>query len=233
MKLLQTVVKKVRPFLPVRYRTSLDTWKILNEKYAHLKTVKLGACVDKKKRPLPWYTYPAIEFIQQLDWKEKAIFEFGCGNSTLFWAGLAKSVTAIESDPVWHEKISSKMPAHVQLVLEPDLKAYVAAIEKFETPFDVIIVDGMKRLAAAQCARPLLKEGGVMILDNSDWYPKTSAFLRDSNLLEVDMSGFGPINPYTWTTSFYFHRQFRNLPAQEQEPMGGIGSIKQFGDESE
>lgn len=44
----------------------------------------------------------------------------------------------------------------------------------------------------------------MLILDNSDWYPKSVAFLREKlRWMQTDFHGFGPINNYTWTTSIF------------------------------
>ena len=47
-------------------------------------------------------------------------------------------------------------------------------------------------------------------------------------IIEVDMSGFGPINRYTWTTSFYFRRKVDLMPAFDRQPVPGIGSMKRI-----
>lgn len=214
--------------LPAAYRPAVSTFRLLNLEYAHLETVRRKACVDNRGTPIPWYTYPAIEYIRQIDWSEKTVFEYGCGNSTLFWAGLARRVTSVESDAAWFETIRSRLPAHCDLLLEPEMPAYARAVERQGGTFDVIVVDGRHRREAAERALPFLAHGGLVILDNSDWYPKTSEVLREANLLEVDMSGFGPINDYTWTTSFYFHRDFAWKPADRVQPRWGLGSIHQF-----
>jgi len=47
----------------------------------------------------------------------------------------------------------------------------------------------------------------MVIFDNSDWYPKTIEFLRNTlDWIEVDFHGFGPINDYTWTTTIFINR---------------------------
>src|SRR5688572_10403591 len=49
-------------------------------------------------QPIPWYTYPAIEFIRQLDFSQSTVFEYGSGNSTMFWAASAARVISVEED---------------------------------------------------------------------------------------------------------------------------------------
>ena len=91
----------------------------------------------------------------------------------------------------------------------------------------MIVIDGSHRLECAEEALKKLKGNGFIILDNSDWMQKTSKVLREADLIEVDMSGFGPINYYTWTTSLYLTRKVELKPFSDLQPLSGIGSIEQ------
>jgi len=94
--------------------------------------------------------------------------------------------------------------------------------------FDIIIIDGKHKYECPKNAVECLREGGLIILDNSDWFPKTARVLRKHNLIQVDFSGFGPINYCTWTTSLFFSRNF-NLKINQ--PLQPIGGVKQYGNE--
>lgn len=200
---------------------------ILADGFGFWNSAKERKCLDADGAPIPWYTYPAIEYIRQLDLSDKTVLEFGSGYSTLFWASRCKKVYAVEDNREWYDRIRSKTPGNVEYLLLEDREDYSHAGNTIkEEQFDIIIVDGSHRFECATNSRPLLNPSGFMILDNSDWREETSRFLRESDLIEVDMSGFGPINPYTWTTSFYFSRQVQLKPAGSRQPMHGIGSIK-------
>lgn len=205
--------------------TAMNT-EILAKDFGFWNTAKEWKCINAAGDPIPWYTYPAIEYIRQLDLSDKTVLEFGSGYSTLFWASRCKKVYAIEDDAKWHSIIAPEAPANVEYLLLEDRDAYVNAARSIgEEQFDVIIVDGSHRYQCAENSRPLLNPSGFMILDNSDWREETSRFLRDSDLIEVDMSGFGPINPYTWTTSFYLSREVRLKSAGARQPLHGIGAL--------
>src|SRR6185312_7790805 len=79
-----------------QYRDSPDkllrNFEILSCDMGQLNTMMLNLPVDASKRPLPWYTYPAIEYLRQFDFTDKYIFEFGCGNSSLFWLEMGATV---------------------------------------------------------------------------------------------------------------------------------------------
>ena len=102
---------------------------------------------------------------------------------------------------------------------------YIQRINSYPNDFDIIVIDGSFRHECAVEALKKIKSDGIIILDNSDWYERTSELLRKSGLIEVDMNGFGPINGYTWTTSFYFSRAVKLEPAQNRQPTQGVGNL--------
>jgi hypothetical protein len=202
---------------------TLDCMNILKSDYGH----ELQAIVDKEGCPLPWFTYPAIEYIMQLDFSDKLIFEYGCGNSTLFWGTIAKRVVSVDDNQEWFQKIARRVSDNTSIKLITERISYITEILNYDL-FDVVIVDGSYRYECAQQAIKRLRPGGMIILDNSDWCIKTARLLREANLIEVDMSGFGPYNPYTWTTSFFLHREFNFQPKGINQPEHGIGSWKKY-----
>ena len=81
------VTSRVRQstWFPPNWVASLKAARVLWRDYVHLKSVVAQRPVDADGRPLPWYTYPAIEYLEQLDFRDRTVFEFGSGASTLFW----------------------------------------------------------------------------------------------------------------------------------------------------
>jgi hypothetical protein len=215
--------------LPSVWKPSLVAAYGLMFQYAHLASVRRGACVDAANNPVPWYTYPAIEYLKQLDFAGRTVFEYGSGNSTLFWAGAGARVASVEDDETWYRSISRQLPSHCELTLETDLERYVATIDRYPHPFDVIVVDGAARghtrLKCSRRALARLADGGMIILDNSDWLPESARVLRDAGLIQVDMTGFAPISGHTQTTSFFLHRSFAFKPRGPRQPMPGPGAL--------
>jgi hypothetical protein len=203
---------------------SIQDYMILSFGFGHYRTSRRWECIDKDDNPIPWFTYPAIEYLKQIDLSDKTLFEYGSGYSTLFWAQRCQQVISVEDDREWHNKISKRLPSNVQYKLLIDKAEYVSAIQHCSRALDIIVIDGKYRRECAAVARDKLAEDGFMILDNSDWYPQTSQFLRDSDLIEVDMSGFGPIVGFTSTTSLYFSRKVRLKSAGKRQPVPGIGA---------
>ena len=214
--------------MPIHWGKVWRVFKILNFDYGYLRSVAHEKPLDANGSPYPWYTYPAVEYVKQLDFSDKTIFEYGCGHSTLFWAARAKTVVSVEHNQEWRDLVSSQVPFNAAIFFEPQSDDYAAAINRFDQQFDVIVVDGLAtertRLKCVRAALPRLREGGMIILDNSDWLPESARHLREAGLIQIDMTGFAPSNDYTCTTSFFLHRTFAFKPLHERQPMPGTGA---------
>jgi hypothetical protein len=211
--------------LPPAVLSTLKNYRTLSKSFGQYRSIKRWECIDSSGEPIPWYSYPAIEYIKQLDFSEKTVFEFGSGNSSRFWANRCRSLVAVEDDETWYDKIRTQLPTNVDYRYIEDRDEYINSISGSSDPYDVVIIDGSYRLACVTPALAKLRDDGFVILDNSDWNEKASQLLRESDLIEVDMSGFGPINHYTTTTSFYFKRNVRLTPAHDRQPMHAIGGL--------
>jgi len=220
-----------RYLFPHHFRTLLQSSRILNFEYGLYHTAKTRSCIDSEGNPIPWYTYPSLEYLRQLDFTGKRVFEYGCGNSTLFWASVSEKVTSVESSQDWANKIATIAPPNVEIIVESEEDAFIKAIGKLDESFDVIIIDGeYDRLRCAKEALGKAKPGGMLILDNADFFPNSAKLLRNPTYIEVDFSGFGPIGRHTWTTSIFLHREFNFPPRGGIQPKHGIGSRKKVRD---
>jgi hypothetical protein len=125
----------------------------------------------------PWYTPQFIEVMKTWDLKNKKVFEYGGGDSTVWWAYHAAEVYTVESNVEWHEKIVQELrkyslPAVVAyrptIPNEVELKsAFVQAIYENPGEFDIIIVDsGSFRDECVGAALTKIKDGGIIICDN-------------------------------------------------------------------
>lgn len=218
---IKTRLKK----LYARARGTRKACRVLCEDYGLARSMYDNSCIDRDGNYIPWLTYPAIEFIKQLDLTDKTIFEYGSGFSTLFWAARCKKVISVEDDNSWYERMSLKLPRNVEYILARTEDEYVAAAEGRAEKFDVIVNDGIYRLRCAAASTPHLAPDGFIILDNSEWCVKTAAFYRDAGLIEVDMAGFGAINDYPWMTSFFLTRGVNLKPANKVQPVPGPGMV--------
>lgn len=214
----------INRFVPDGVKKLLINFWILSEKYAQRKTIMLGKCVDKNGHEVPWYTYPAIEYLNSLDFSDSTVLEFGSGASSVWWAGRAKFVLAVENNKEWFEITKEKSSSKLNVVLAESESSYLAAGSGRK--FTVVVIDGIYRHRCADLVSDVLDENGLVILDNSDWHPETARVLRDRyNLLQVDFHGFGPINDYTWTTSLFFSRTFLCRPSGDRLPSYSLGAL--------
>lgn len=213
----------IRELPTVAVDPTLTVWGILSQRYGFTRSVVAGRCLSAEGQPIPWYTYPAIEALSAYDFRECDVFEYGAGASTLWWSQRGKSVTSVEHNPAWVAEIRPTLPATCRLLLEEQRRPYINAIDRL---FDVIVIDGQAadgmRYDCALRSRPFLRDGGLIIVDNSDWLPMTCAYLRESGLFQVDYNGFVPISEHTSRTSLFLSQPC-TIPYRQQiePPIGG------------
>lgn len=201
-------------------RDGLEIIRHIAYDYGWLESRRTGRCVDAHRQPIPWFTYPSIDFITQLDLRDLSVFEYGCGFSTLFWAKRAKRVVSLETDRKWFDEISSLKPSNVELIFgSRDVIDYVRRIEDLGH-FDIIVIDGPgeSRLSCAQLAPNYVTGNGFIILDNSDLWPNSALALREADLIQVDFTGMAPLNAHWHTTSVFFSRQYAIRPLGGCQP---------------
>jgi len=176
---------------------------ILNNELGLSSSITAGRPVAADGSPIPWYTYPAIEYLNQLNAVDLKIFEYGCGNSSLYWARKGAHVWSVEHSSEWHEQFSAQSLSPNNILLRQGKHSYAQAIHEQDEVFDIIIIDGVWRNDCCREALKRIRHDGIIILDNSDWYADVAATLRENNLFQIDFNGFGPINNYCWTTSIF------------------------------
>ena len=181
---------------------------ILAKEYGQFNSAKSFSCVDKNKKPIPWYTYPAIDYLNNLDLSGKKVLEYGSGNSSLYYLRKGAEITCIEDEENWFNELKKKYLNEEQIKLCNNKKNYVERIEINIS--DIIVIDGSYRPACAKYLISQMKEKNFspyfIIFDNSDWFPNSIKALDEFlNWHRIDFCGFGPINDYTWVTSIYLN----------------------------
>ncbi|WP_330205476.1 class I SAM-dependent methyltransferase [Cyanobacterium sp. Dongsha4] len=186
-----------------------------------------GKPVNAESNPIPWYTYPAIEFLEDKIKPDSIVFEFGGGNSTLWWASKAKQVISIESDRGWYDQIKQQMPDNVQLNLEVDETKYADFINQYpDQYFDVIIVDGINRNSCLENSLNKLKNDGLLIFDNTDdhRYDSSLKLLSSQGYKRIDFYGLIPSYTYKNCTSLFFKSteilETKTLPSDKESCLG-------------
>ncbi len=65
--------------------------------------------VNLNDEPLPWITFGAINYLKDFLSKKMVAFEWGSGDSTLFFAQRTKRVISVEHVPYWYKKIEKRI----------------------------------------------------------------------------------------------------------------------------
>lgn len=158
--------------------------------------------------PIPWVTYSFIDFISKRIKNSHTIFEFGSGNSTLYYAKRAKKVVSVEHDKAWFEKISTSSPSNAEMIF-CELESngdYSRMPSSLPGKFDIIIVDGRDRVNCCYNSLSALSNGGVVVLDDSERekYNAARVFFEKEGFKEISFSGISPGLFYKKATSVFY-----------------------------
>jgi hypothetical protein len=177
----------------------------LDSAYGHSTTRERGVCVNKEGLSIPWMTYPFLNYLNQLNLEDRTIFEWGSGGSTLYFSRQGATVTTVDSSAEWYDYVAKEGPDRVNQ-FKAERENYIQAISREKTRYDIIVIDGdsATRLDCTKLAPEFLNPKGIIVFDNSDWYPASCNMLRDRGFTQIDFAGFGPINHYQWCTSLFF-----------------------------
>jgi hypothetical protein len=200
-KFISNWVRKVSTAFITPIRFSINS--------GHFKSSFKQIAIDKNGNPLPWYSYPAIEFLKTKNFKSKKILEFGAGQSTLWWANASSFVKTFERDENWYQNVKTNIPSNVEIthLKETNEISILAEIEDAlsidNIKYDVIIIDGLFRKQLCKTAINYLNDNGVIITDNSEGYGFKEAF-DGTGFKRVDFHGFSPGVVLKQATSFFF-----------------------------
>jgi hypothetical protein len=217
-------IKKVAEGLSFYFESDglLPSFRILSKDQGFGRTLVTKKPERLNGGAIPWYTYPAIEYLDQLDLNGMKIFEYGCGNSSLYFLNRGALVTSVEHDEAWLSQVKNDKHLGHEVILRKDVVSYSQAILESDQEYDIIVIDGIFRNECAESSLKRLSPGGVIILDNADWYTDVSKFLKDKGFFQVDFNGFGPCNKYCWTTSILFPaKNVLSGRLKNPEPIGG------------
>ncbi len=166
------------------------------------------SAIDASGQPIPWYTYPAIAFLARAVRPELDVFEFGTGNSTLWWAARVRTVTSVEHNREWAAQMMRQLPTNViyrWIRLEHD-GVYCRAAQASGRTYDVIVVDGKDRENCTVKSLDSLTPRGVIVWDNANVskYEPLFSGLGRRGFRRLPFVGHGPISARTWETSIFY-----------------------------
>ncbi len=216
-RLITSTLQKIKDFIFNRLN-ALPTGRQLTGFYLlaknHLtksgwkKSVKAGLPLDQQGVALPWFTFGAIYFLDKRLQAHFRVFEYGSGNSTLWFSHRVQRVLSVEHDPLWYAKMQDTFSMHPAIsclhrTLPDD---YPAEIRNYRSEFEVIVLDGRERVRCCMNALEALTQNGVVIWDNSDRpeYRVGYDYLLANGFKRIDFYGMGPMSAHSWCTSVFY-----------------------------
>lgn len=164
--------------------------------------------VDINGDPQPWLTLPFISFIKDRLSQSMSIFEYGSGNSTLFYSNYVHEIYAVEHDKEWYETVQKNIKDSVRLIycnLEYDGE-YCRTSQKVDKKFNIIIVDGRDRVNCLKQSVDSLTDDGCIVLDDSERerYEEGVKFLLDKGFRKLDFWGVSLGVTYNRCTTLFY-----------------------------
>ena len=151
----------------------------------------------------PWLTKSANCILTSYLKKSDIALEFGSGRSTLWFAARIGFLTSVEHDPLWYKRNSLNLKkrnlSNVNCILiekndqynDGWESKYVQVAESFSNEsLDLVIVDGIYRCACAMTAIDKLRTGGMLIIDNVNWFLPSKSISPNSRSFSQ-----GPLTP--------------------------------------
>jgi predicted O-methyltransferase YrrM len=131
----------------------------------------------------PWLAPAAIGLLCSLLRPTDCGLEFGSGRSTVWLSRHVDALTSVEHDERWHTSVSATLKAeglhNVDYILAPGDQpierggesAYARTALAFpDASLDFALIDGHYRDYSAKFTLPKIKPGGMLIIDNVNWY---------------------------------------------------------------
>ena len=200
-------ILRIAPYFLLAYKTSYL------KNIGWQKSVLSKSSIDKNGSPIPWYTYPILDFLESRLINNITVFEFGSGNSSFWWAKHTSKVISCEHNPIWIEKIKP-LPDNVEIFYKNLDTDYTDFIQEYENFFDIIIIDGRKRNECIKNCLNSLKKNGIIILDNSERikYETGIQFLNSNGYKQLDFWGMSPsVHIKSCTSIFYKNENFLEI----------------------
>ena len=163
---------------PVRWRLVRSHW---TPRYVYRRT---GQIMYERAHPDdPWLTPAAISLLTRLLRPVDTGAEFGSGRSTVWFAARVAALTSVEHDKRWYEAVSARLAerglSNVSCILAEEDQpverggdsAYARTALAFpDASLDFALVDGHYRDYSAKFIMAKIKPGGMLIIDNVNWY---------------------------------------------------------------
>ncbi len=174
-----------------------------------LQSMACGEVVGENGEPIPWLTYPALDFLCERVCHSMAVFEYGSGNSTLWWGERVYKLVSCEHDKEWYAEFFPRVPEKTTYLLrryKGGSEDYAREITHYRKMFDILVIDGRERVKCAINGLQSLRDSGVILWDNTDRkeYQEGYDYLQASGFRRLDFWGIGPLSTKKWCTSVFY-----------------------------
>ena len=164
--------------------------------------------INQDGEPIPWFSYPFIDFLTPRLSKELTVFEFGSGNSTLFFAKKVKKIISVEHNKDWYQIVEKTKPGNVDLIItkSDSSEDYLEYIIDMKEVVDVIIIDGLHRIDCLKVGVEKLSDKGVIVLDDSerDEYKVGIDFVLQKEFKSLEFWGIAPTVLFKKCTTVFY-----------------------------
>ena len=198
--------------ITIRKNYFLKLW--INKKETYLwKTGWINSYLNKKPVNLegqaqPWFSLPANAFIEGRLQKKYRIFEFGAGNSSIYFSDMGHHVWSVEHDTYWYtimrdKQLKNHIIKHASLGTE-----YTQAPLQYTETFDIVVIDGRKRLLCLDAAIKKVSANGIIIFDDIDRkkYQPAYALLQSHGFRHIDFWGMALGSFRTKCTAIFYRK---------------------------
>ena len=178
----------------------------------YIKSIKNFEPINKDGDPIPWMNYSFLDFLEPRLKQTMNIFEYGSGYSTLYLSDKVGSVTSVEFDKSWFDKMKITLDGsdHCNVIYRPGQQEYIKAIKEFDDErFDMIIVDGRDRTECMKHILPFLSDEGVILLDDS-WQTKFDGvfeYFKENGFRELSFTGLKPGGMIVEKTTVFYREK--------------------------
>lgn len=194
-------------------------------------TTRRKRSIDKNGNPIPWITYPCIDFLKTRITKNMSVFEYGAGGSSIWLANLAYEVDSVEHDEKFYSLLSQKtdIPSNLNIHLSPlhdsyknleyeklsflrvdKENTYVNAVKRTKKKYHIILVDGVFRTECISLSINEMHDDGIIILDNTNYIEQLSECFENLNRNGFKRLDFWGMTPIIWgksCTSIFYKKE--------------------------
>jgi predicted O-methyltransferase YrrM len=191
-------------YIPIRERLRPGLMGHRTPRYAYARARQL--LYERRNPDAPWLTPQATRLLEPMLLPSDRGLEFGSGRSTIWFARRTAHLTSVEHDAAWHAEMSRQLKelelGNVDYILAPleqpaELGAGAvyarAALAFADASLDYALIDGACREHTARHVLPKIKAGGILVIDNVNWY--LPAVTRSPGSRTPDLGPAGPV----WT----------------------------------